>query len=176
MADQPTTPSGSRWEPETDQTPTTEAPVADPGAASHAPPAAAAAYADLPDTAAEDTAADDTAAEERRAQLRGRAILAGAATALTLGGGLTGFLIGHSTAGNGGNDFRPANFTGQVPGNGQLGEGRQGPPQFGDRDGDHVGDRDGDGNGGLGGLGGSGSPDGSGSSSTDGSGTAANPT
>ncbi|RNM13657.1 hypothetical protein [Nocardioides pocheonensis] len=163
MADQPTTPSGSRWEPESNETP------ADPADGA---PADATAYADLPD-ASPAPALDDPAAEERRAQLRSRAILAGAATALTLGAGLTGFVVGHSTAGNGGTDFRPANFTGQVPGNGRLGQGQQGPPSFGDRDGDHVGDPDGDGNGGPGFPGGSGS---SSSSGTDGAGTSANPT
>ena len=171
MVDQPTTPSGSRWEPESDETPTSQA-AAEADQEGGAP-AGATAYADLPDAS---PALDDPGAENRRAQLRSRAILAGAATALTLGGGLAGFVIGHSTAGNGGNDFRPANFTGQVPGNGQLGEGQQGPPAFRDQDGDHLGDPDGDGNGGPGG---SGFPGGSGSSSssgTDGSGTSANPT
>lgn len=171
MADQPTTPSGSRWEPETDQ-PETDAPLADADGPSPATPPPA--YADLP-PALDDAALDDPA-QQRRSHLRGRAILASAATALTVVGGLTGFLIGHSTAGNSGDDFRPAGFTGQVPGNGQLGEGQQGPPQFGDRDGDHAGGPDGDGGpGGLGGSGGSGGFGGS-NSSTDGSGTAANPT
>ena len=61
--------------------------------------------------------------DERRQRLRSRAILAGAATALTLGGGLTGFVIGHSTASD--DDFAPANFSRQGPG----GDGRfNGPP------------------------------------------------
>jgi hypothetical protein len=160
MTDQPTTPSGSRWEP-----------TAEDGEA-------------VPESRIDQTLADPlpsqepyraepAADDERRAQLRGRTMLAGAATALTLLGGLTGFLIGHSTAGNGGNDFRPAGLTGQVPGSGGLGEGQQAPPQFGDRDGDRAGGPDGDG--GPGGLGGSGGF-GSSNSSTDGSGTAANPT
>jgi hypothetical protein len=76
---------------------------------------------------------DDPAAEERRAQLRGRAVLAGAATALTLGGGLTGFVIGHATAGDDTNGFRPANFSNQGPG------GQQGPPAFRDHNGDGSG-------------------------------------
>ena len=130
MADQPTTPSGSRWEPDPDDTtPAGEAIEAAPepyGAV--APPL------------------DDPAAEERRAQLRGRAILAGAATALTLGGGLTGFVIGHSTAGDDTTGFRPATSfqrdgSGQQPGgNGQqFGEGQQGPPSMQDNDGDGGG-------------------------------------
>jgi hypothetical protein len=45
----------------------------------------------------------------RRTPQRTRAILAGAATALALGGGLTGFLIGHSTADDDAR-FRPAGF------------------------------------------------------------------
>ena len=108
MADQPQTPNGSRWEPDGNE------PTA----------------ADLP--AAQ---LDDPAAEERRAKVRGRAVLAGAATALTLGGGLTGFVIGHSTASDDG--FRPANFSRQGPGDG-------GP--FGDRPPPGV-DRGGDGTG-----------------------------
>lgn len=178
MADQPTTPSGSRWEPESDETPRSQAaaPAADPADQEGGAPAGATTYADLPDAS---PAPDDPGAGQRRARLRSRAILAGAATALTLGGGLTGFVVGHSTAGNGANDFRPAGFTGQVPGNGQLGEGQQGPPSFRDQDGDHLGDPDGDGNGGPGGSGfpgGSGSSGSSGSSGTDGAGTSANPT
>ena len=111
MNDETNTPSGSRWEPADDgQSPevtAAEAP-ADPGV----PPAAP---------------LDDPAAEERRALLRGRAVLAGAATALALGGGLTGFVIGHSTAGDGSADLRPANFSNQGPG---------GPPTFRSGDGD----------------------------------------
>src|SRR5215217_5561323 len=103
MADTPTTPSGSRWEPDPDHGPTAESPAVP----SPAPPL------------------DDPAAEERRAQRRTRAILAGAATALTLGGGLTGFVIGHATADDGDAGFRPANFSQQG------GDGRQGPPSFG---------------------------------------------
>jgi hypothetical protein len=108
MADQPTTPSGSRWEPTDDD-------------------------ADRPLPAPQ---MDDPAAEERRTRLRGRAILAGAATALTLGGGLTGFVIGHSTAGDGNDGFRPARFsgppgTGRFDDQGQQGQqGQQGPPSF----------------------------------------------
>jgi hypothetical protein len=132
MADQPTTPSGSRWEPEPDtdlddgataQTPSD----AEPEAAYDVPP-------DVPPDA-----------ESRRARLRGRAVLAGAATALTLGGGLTGFVIGHSTAGDDANRFQPTSFRGgpgpqpgedQQFGNGQPGTGQQGPPSFGHDDGD----------------------------------------
>jgi hypothetical protein len=103
MADQPQrqaqTPSGSRWEPD-DNDPT---------------------VADLP--AAQ---LDDPAAEERRAKVRGRAILAGAATALTLGGGLTGFVIGHTTAADD-DGFRPANFSRQGPDEGRQ-FGNQPPP------------------------------------------------
>ena len=130
MADQPSTPSGSRWEPGSDENPTTENPTTE-AATYDAPPG----Y-DAPPVAP----LDDPAAEERRAQLRGRAILAGAATALTLGGGLTGFVIGHSTAGNDTNGFRPANFSGQQPGGQQFGEGQQGPPSFQGHDGDDDGD------------------------------------
>jgi len=143
MADQPTTPSGtpsgSRWEPTPEDT--------------DGSPAVAAAQA-------------DPVTDERRAQLRGRAVLAGAATALTLGGGLAGFVIGHSTAGDDANGFRPANFSGQQPG-GQLGDGtQQGPPSFGDHDGD------GDGGGfGQPPQGSNGSSDGTSSSSSGASGT-----
>jgi len=135
MADQPTTPSGSRWEPGSDEHPTTEHPTTE------APAAEAPAAYDAPPVAP----LDDPAAEERRAQLRGRAILAGAATALALGGGLTGFVIGHSTAGDDSTDFTPANSfrqdgSGQQPGGGrQFGEGQQGPPSFRDNDGDGFG-------------------------------------
>ena len=125
MADQPTTPSGSRWEPASEETSSTESPETATAPATdvptYAPPIAPA------------------AADERRAQLRSRAVLAGAATALTLGGGLAGFVIGHSTSGDDTNGFRPANFSGQQPG-GQLGDGaQQGPPSFGDHDGDGDG-------------------------------------
>jgi hypothetical protein len=130
MADQPTTPSGSRWEPGSDENPAAENPTAE------YPTAETPAAYDVPLVAP----LDDPAAEERRAQLRGRAILAGAATALALGGGLTGFVIGHSTAGNDTNGFTPANFSGQQPGGGQqFGEGQQGPPSFQDDDGDGFG-------------------------------------
>ena len=121
MADLPHTPSGSRWEPD----PAGPEPVA----------------ASVPTGPAE-----GPVAAARRAQVRGRAILAGAATALTLGGGVAGFVIGHSTAG--GNDLRPANFSGRFGNNpgsqfdgGQPGDGQQGPPAFGGRDGDGDGER-----------------------------------
>lgn len=111
MADQPQTPSGSRWEPDPAEAPTETR---------------------LTENAPADSA--DPAADERRGQLRGRAILAGAATALTLGGGLTGFVIGHSTAGDGNDRFSPANFSRQGPGDGRQ-FGGQVPPGF-DRGGD----------------------------------------
>lgn len=114
MADQPTTPSGSREEHDPDETPTSGAPIP--------PPAPAEPYA------------EPYAVPERPARLRGRAVLAGAATALTLGGGLVGFLIGHTTAGDDRPDLRPASFSDRGPGP-QPGEHRQGPPAFGDRDG-----------------------------------------
>ena len=147
MADQPTTPhgspSGSRWEPEPDETPTEDS-LNGAAAAAPVPPL------------------DYPVAEERRARLRSRAVLAGAATAFALGGGLTGFVIGHATAG--GDDLRPANFARQGPGGrldqgqlgpgqqdqgqqGQFGQGQQGPPSFRDHDGDGYagpGDVDGD--------------------------------
>ncbi|MBW8750670.1 MAG: hypothetical protein JF565_04515 [Propionibacteriales bacterium] len=127
MADQPTTPSGSRWEPTddagTDDASTDDAPAYDPDDVLPPPPLA---------DAAVDPAVDPEAAQ-RRTQLRGRAILAGAATALTLGGGLTGFVIGHSTAGDGNDGFRPAGFSGP-PGTGRFDDqgpqGQQGPPSF----------------------------------------------
>lgn len=100
-----------------------------------------------PEPAAEDRAADETWAEAvpigptetssdtntgtdaRRAQLRGRAAMAGAATALALGGGLAGFVIGHGTAGDD-RGFTPANFSQQGPANQrQFGDG-QPPPGF----------------------------------------------
>jgi hypothetical protein len=154
MADQPTTPSGSRWEPNPDEMPTTESPTA---ATDERPAAAAEGLVDVPPV----PPLDDPAAEERRSRQRTRAIFAGAATALALGGGLVGFVIGHSTAGNDRTDFRPANFTGQQPG--QLGDGQQ----FGGQQGQQgFQDPDGDGNGPQGpGNGGSGSN----SSSTGGS-------
>lgn len=173
MADQPRnphaspgdTPSGSRWEPGPDETPTSEStPTTTDGTPIPVGPPPADASYDVPGVAGP-VPPEDPAAADRRAQLRGRAVLAGAATALTLGGGLAGFVIGHNTAGDSTNGFRPANFSGQQPG--QLGEGQQGPPSFDrDGDGDHLGqqppDFDGDGNGS--------SQDGSGS------GTSANPT
>jgi hypothetical protein len=131
MADQPTTPSGSRWEPDPDQTPASEAPPTPP-LATDAPIPAGDPFG-TPVSGPVTTESEDPAAAERRARLRSRAILAGAATALALGGGLTGFVIGHSTAGDSTPGFRPANFQG--PGQ-QFGEGQQGPPSFGDRDGD----------------------------------------
>jgi hypothetical protein len=160
MADQPTTPSGSRWEPDPDETPTTagaDVPAGEPPAS------------DAPDPYGVPSAEPIDDAAERRAQLRGRAILAGAATALTLGGGLTGFVIGHSTAGDDAG-FRPAGNI-QRDGSGpQLGEGQQGPPSFpgGDRDGDQDGDGFGPPHGFDGGSSssGSGGTDGTGSSGT----------
>jgi hypothetical protein len=110
MADQPQTPSGSRWEPDADN----DASPADPPGAP----------------------LDEPVAQDRRAQLRGRAILAGAATALTLGGGLTGFVIGHSTASDDGG-FRPANLSRQGPDDGRD-FGNQPPPGV-DRDDDGTG-------------------------------------
>lgn len=159
MTDQPTTPSGSRWEPERAQgaqNPTT----ADTDTAQDAPPR-------------REPSLDGGAAEERRAQLRRRAGLVGAATALVLGAGVTGFVVGHSTAGGGRDRFTPANFSGQLPGSGQLGEGQQTPPGFGDRDGDHAWDHGGDNGSGQQPPASGGS---SGSSSSNGSGTSANPT
>lgn len=110
------TPSGSRWEPDGDETPapTSEAPVEPYGG---------------------------PAVETHGGRLRGRAVLAGAATALTLGGGLAGFVIGHATGSDDG--FRPANFSQQRPGGqrgdqfgGRQGDGHQGPPSFRSGDGD----------------------------------------
>ena len=182
MADQPTSPSGSRWEPDgPDGAPTAETPRAAEPAAAPSYPAAGVGDSDT-DAA---VALDEQVADERRAQLRGRAVLAGAATALALGAGVAGFVIGHSTAGNDTNGFRPAGFTGQQGGQlggqlggqtgqpGQLGEGQQ-PPGFG-----HDGDRghDGDGDHGFGqppqGSTGGGSSSGS---SGSGAGTTGNPT
>jgi len=148
MADQPP-PSGSRWEPHPDD------------------PVVAPQDLDGPDHMATyeteqvpTTASPDAAAEDRRAQLRKRSALAGAATALALGGGIAGFVIGHGTAGDD-NGFRPSNFTGQPGGQlgGQLGEGQQ-PRGFRD------GDPDGDGDHGFGQP-----PQGSTQGSNDGSGT-----
>jgi hypothetical protein len=138
MADQPTTPSGSRWEPTSDEATSTDpsetAIDAQADAPVHAPPIAPSAT-DAYGIPATETL-PDPAGDERRARLRTRSVLAGAATALALGGGLVGFVIGHSTAGDGATGFRPANFSGQQPG-GQFGDGQQqGPPSFGDRDGD----------------------------------------
>jgi hypothetical protein len=134
MADEPTTTSGSRWEPDAEnlQKPADETPADGP------PPATAQAWPGVPP----EESKDDPVAQERRARLRTRAVLAGAATALALGGGLTGFVIGHSTAGDDSTGFPPAGFSGQRPGGDQLGEGRQGPPSFhdGDRDGGDGGD------------------------------------
>ncbi|MGY2874075.1 hypothetical protein ACVW00_001265 [Marmoricola sp. URHA0025 HA25] len=130
MADQPPTSSGSRWEPDPDDAATAETPDV------------RTAEARITEVQAPDLEPDvQTPAPDadRRAQLRGRAILAGAATALTLGGGLTGFVIGHSTAGGDDNGFTPANFSRQGPGDGrQFGDGQQPPPGF-DRDGDGTG-------------------------------------
>jgi hypothetical protein len=134
MADQPTTPSGSRWEPTSEDAPSAESsrtapdPLAE--VPTYAPPIPSPVGGDVDGA---------PATTERRVRLRSRAILAGAATALTLGGGLAGFVIGHSTAGDDANGFRPANFSGQQPG-GQFGDGtQQGPPSFGDRNGDGDG-------------------------------------
>jgi hypothetical protein len=132
MADQPTTPSGSRWEPDGTESPTIDSPALD--APADVPPTAGKEPA--PAAGAPVTADGDPAAPSRRAQLRSRAVLAGAATALTLGGGLAGFVIGHSTADGDNAGFRPANFSNQGPG-GRLGQ--QGPPSFGDGDGDRPG-------------------------------------
>jgi hypothetical protein len=141
MADQPPTPSGSRWEPDPDETPTSEAPVTEPAAPDAPIPASA----------------GDPAAAEHRARLRGRVILAGAATALTLGAGLIGFVIGHSTNGDDAGFVPAGNFQ-------RDGSGQHGPPSFpggrqdGDRDGDDFGPPQG-------------FDDGSSSGSTDGTGT-----
>ncbi len=142
MADQRSTPSGtpsgSRWEPTPgdDQTPddtgTTERADAVETPETVTPAPHEDPYGVVPPVTP--SPVDDA---DRRARLRGRAVLAGAATALTLGGGLVGFVIGHSTTGDD-NGFRPANFSGQQPG-GRLGNGQQGPPSFGDRDGDGPG-------------------------------------
>ena len=178
MADQPTTPSGSRWEPDPDSAATAEAPAA-------ADPPPATSY-DAPDIGSAptphplDEPALDEPADDRHAQLRGRAVLAGAATALALGGGVAGFVIGHSTAGNDTGTFRPTGFTSQQDGGqpgGQPGQGQQ-PPGF-DHDGDRDGDGDGDGDGDHGfGQPPQGSTDGgsSSSSSGNGAGVTGNPT
>ena len=150
MADQPPTPSGSRWEPDPDRAATADTPAAvgpPPAAAYDSPEVGTAQASDaLDDPALHEPALDEPAlhepADDRRAQLRGRAVLAGAATALALGGGVAGFVIGHSTAGDDTNGFRPAGFSSQQDGGqpgGQPGQGQQ-PPGFGhdaDRDGDH---------------------------------------
>lgn len=115
----------------------------------------------------------ETTAAKRRDQPRGRAILAGAATALTLGGGLTGFVIGHATAGDEANGLRPATSfprdgSNQGPGGRQYGgrgEGQQGPPSF------QGGDGNGDGFGPPQGLDGSSSSNGSTGSGTGSTGT-----
>jgi len=145
MADQPTTPSGSRWEPTSEDTPsaeTSETRIDPADVPTYAPPITSLAPDNAYGSPAPAAAVQpDAVTDERRAQVRGRAVLAGAATALALGGGLAGFVIGHSTAGNDANGFRPANFSGQQPG-GQFGDGtQQGPPSFGDRDGDGDGGR-----------------------------------
>lgn len=172
MADQPTTPSGSRWEPDPNEHPTAETPstpAEQPADALGPGPAGHPAYDDqgYDDPSAE----DELAADERRARLRRRGGLAGAAAAVALGAGLTGFVIGHGTAGDRHDGFVPANFSGQVPGTGQLGEGQQGPPGFGGRDGGR--DRDHDGNGGQFGQQAPGAGGSSGSSSSNGSGSSA---
>lgn len=117
MSDQPRNPSGSRWEPDADAAPTAQTPV----------------------TAAE----PDPAPDETRVQLRGRAVLAGTATALTLGGGLTGFVIGHATAGDEANAFQPATTFQRDGSNQGAGRGQQGPPSLRDDDGDGFGPRQG---------------------------------
>jgi hypothetical protein len=174
MADQPPTPSGSRWEPDPNEHPTAEtpsAPVDEPADALAPGPAGPPAYGDP--AYGDPDAEDDLVAEERRARLRRRGGLAGAAAAIALGAGLTGFVVGHSTAGDRHDGFVPANFTGQVPGNGRLGQGQQQPPGFGERDGGHDGDHDG--NGGPFGQQAPGAGGSSGSSSGNGSGSAASP-
>jgi hypothetical protein len=113
MADQPQATTGSHEEPDTDHD-TTEQPTAE-------------TVVDQPAQPSQPAEPAPPAAD----RLRGRAILAGAATVLTLGGGLTGFVIGHATA-HDDDGFRPANFSRQGPGDGQPRDGR--PPGF-DRDG-----------------------------------------
>ena len=116
MADQPQTPTGSHEEPEAEHDPAAQPDTEQPTA----------------ETVVPQEAQPPEPARPLTDRLRGRAILAGAAAALTLGGGLTGFLIGHATADDD-DGFRPANFSRQGPG----GDGRPGggqPPGF-DRDG-----------------------------------------
>ena len=123
MNDETDRPSGSRWEP---------------GDGDRPQESLAAQASTGPDVPLP-SPPDAPATEERRARLRGRAILAGAATALTLGGGLTGFVIGHATAGDSSADLRPADFSNQGPG-GRSGDAqRGGPPSFRDGDGDGNG-------------------------------------
>jgi len=127
MSDNPTTPSGSRWEPDpevaSDEAATTESPAAVPtGPTDYS-------YGQTPVTP------DTDEPGPARANARGRAIMAGAAAALALGGGVVGFVVGHNTAGGDDVAFRPAGFNGQGPG----GEGQQGPPSFRDHDDDGDG-------------------------------------
>ncbi len=136
MADQPTTPSGSRWEPTPGEGPAEGADSAEIDQSTATPTAGAAeptappidTDADIPAYDAGTADAGTDATDDRRALLRRRAVLAGAATALALGGGIVGFVIGHSSASSD-SGFRPANFSNQGPG-GQLGEQR--PRGFGD--------------------------------------------
>lgn len=113
MADQPSSHSGSRWEPVpgSEHEPTLREPAQD-GPSSYGPTP----YEPTPYEATP----DDAAARDRRPRRRIRAALAGVATALALGGGLTGFAIGHGAGGDDG--FRPADIS------------QQGPPSFGDHD------------------------------------------
>lgn len=158
MADQPPTPSGSRWEPDPDETPTSETPVTEPAAPDAPIPASAGEPVAATDQAGVPVAtSDDPAAAEHRARLRGRVILAGAATALTVGAGLIGFVIGHSTNGDDAAFVPAGNFQ-------RDGSGQQGPPSF--PGGRQDGDRDGDGFGPPQGF-----DDGSSSGGTDGTGT-----
>jgi hypothetical protein len=126
MADQPRTHSGSRWEPAPGSAPTGQEPPPDEARTSESVTDSTARVEATP----YEVAHDDAAARDRRPRLRTRAALAGAATALALGGGLAGFAVGH---GGGGDDgFRPADFS------------QPGAPSFGghdDRDGSDGGGR-----------------------------------
>lgn len=105
------TPSGSRWEPAAEDWPVDGTAV---------------------EASAVGPTETNTDTDARRAHLRGRTAMAGAATALALGGGLAGFVIGHGTAGDD-RGFTPANFSQQGPGNqGRLGDGQPPPGLDGD--------------------------------------------